>query len=56
MNQKEKKQAEKKADIALCKIEDIFYLNPNDAVVARISKACDAIRELILFIENAQTN
>ena len=55
MNTKEKRQAEKKADLALCKLQDIFYLNATDRIVTRLSNACDKVRELLSEIENTET-
>lgn len=55
MKKIEKTKAEKKADLALCKVQDIFYLNPTSRIALKIEKACDAIRELINAIENTET-
>lgn len=52
MKQAEKSKAEKKADLALCKLQDLFYLNPTSRVASRIEKACEAVRDLINEIEN----
>lgn len=51
----EKNKSEKKADLALCKLQDLFYLNPTNRIISRIEKACDAVRELINEIENTET-
>lgn len=53
MNATLKTKAEKKADLALCKLQDIFYLNPTNRIVSRIEIACNAVRELINEIENS---
>ena len=56
MKQVDKTKAEKKADLALCKLEDIFYIDEiTDRIATRLNKACDAIRELISEIENTNT-
>ena len=53
MTKTEKIKAEKKADLALVKLEDIFYLNiKSDSVARKLNDACDKIRELISSIEN----
>jgi hypothetical protein len=52
MKQKEKNKAEKKVDLALCKLQDIFYLQPTDRIISRLEKACDVVRELMTEIEN----
>lgn len=51
MNKKQKTIAQKKADIALCKLQDLFYLNPSSRLISRIEKACDAVREILNEIE-----
>lgn len=55
MTTKEKKKAEKKADFALCKLQDIFYLNATDSIARRLSEACDKVRDLLSVIENTET-
>jgi len=56
MTKSEKIKAEKKADLALCKLEDIFYLNiKSDSVARKLNDACDQIRYLITAIENSET-
>lgn len=56
MKNKEKTQAEKKADIAICKLQDIYYLNPTNRITTRIDKALESLRELQTEIENTDTN
>lgn len=55
MNTKQKRQAEKKADLALCKLQDIFYLDATDRIASRLNEACDKVRDLISEIENTET-
>lgn len=55
MENTEKSRAVKKADVAICKLQDIFYLNPTDRISTRLTKALDAVRELQYEIENTQT-
>jgi hypothetical protein len=52
MNASEIKKAEKKADLALCKLQDLFYLNITSKITSRLNAACDAVRELLNEIEN----
>ena len=53
MKNSEKKKAEKKADLALCKLSDIFYLNPTDRVARRLNDACDKVREVMSEIQRS---
>lgn len=55
MNTKEKRQAEKKADLALMKLQDIFYLNATNRIATRLNDACDKVRELLSEIERTET-
>jgi len=51
-----KNKSRKKADLALCKLEDIFYIDGiTDRIATRLNNACDSIRELISEIENTET-
>ena len=54
MTNKEKQQAHKKVDIALCKLQDIFYLNATDRIASRLNEALDKVREIQHEIENTQ--
>jgi uncharacterized protein YfiM (DUF2279 family) len=54
MKNSEKIKAEKKADIALCKLQDLFYLNISDRVASRLNEACDKVREVIDEIEKTE--
>lgn len=55
MKRTEKDKAEKKADLALCKLQDIFYLSPTERISSRLNDACAKIRELISEIESTET-
>lgn len=55
MTNVEKRKAENKADLALCKLQDIFYLHATERIATRLSNACDAVRELLLEIEGTET-
>jgi hypothetical protein len=54
MNRSEKTKAEKKADLALCKLQDIFYLNVTESVARKLNDACEKVRDLISGIENTE--
>lgn len=52
----EKIRAEKKADTALCKLQDLFYgYNITDSIAHKVNAACDAVREVIAAIEQTET-
>lgn len=56
MTRTEKSRAEKKADVSLCKMQDLFYgYNITDQIANRVNTACDAIREVISAIQNTET-
>lgn len=56
MTNAQKKKAEKKADLALCKVQDLFYdLDITDPIARAANDACNAIRSLLSAIENAET-
>jgi hypothetical protein len=56
MTNTDKKRAEKKADTALCKLQDLFTgYNITDSIAAKLDRACDAVREVITAIENTET-
>lgn len=55
MTTSEKTRAAKKADTALCKLQDLFSgYNIPDAIATRVSRACDSVREIIYAIENTE--
>jgi len=53
MKKADKIKAEKKADLALCKLQDLFYMNINGNAARKLNDACDKVRELISAIENS---
>ncbi len=56
MTNTQKARAEKKADTALCKLQDLFYdYDITEAIANRLNRACDAVRELISAIEETET-
>jgi hypothetical protein len=56
MTQSQKNKAEKKADLALCKLQDLFYgMDINDRIATKLNEACDKVRELISAIEETET-
>ena len=58
MTRSEKIKAEKKADVALCKLLDLYYVTPTGApqrIAYKLEKAIDHVRELITEIENIET-
>lgn len=55
MNNSERKKAERKADLALIKLQDIYYLNGTDRIVRRLNDALDKVRELLNEIETTNT-
>jgi hypothetical protein len=55
MTQSQINRASKKADAGLCKLQDLFYgYDLSSPIADRVSKACDAIREVISAIESTQ--
>lgn len=53
MTQQEKNKAIRKADLALSKLQDIFYLNITDSIATRLNQSCDDVRDLMNKIEAA---
>lgn len=55
MTRTEINKAAKKADTALCKVQDLFTgYDINERIASRVDKACDSIRELIAEIESTE--
>ncbi len=55
MTTTEKRRAEKRADLALQKLQDIFYMSATDRIARRLNDACDKVRDLIQEIEDTET-
>lgn len=55
MTAQEKRKAVAKAELALSKIQDLFYMNLTPALGVRNNQVCDAIRDLVSAIENTKT-
>ena len=58
MTNTEKRKAEKKADVALCKLLDLYYITPKGCpsrIATRLDKAIDAVWDMITEIENTET-
>jgi hypothetical protein len=55
MTQTEINKAIKKADTALCKLQDLFSgYNITDTIATKVDKSCNAVRELISALESTQ--
>lgn len=54
MTQTEINKAAKKADTALCKLQDLFYMNVNSSIATKVSYSLDKVRELISEIESTE--
>lgn len=55
MTTNQKNRAEKKADLALMKLQDLFYnYDITDRIAVRLTEACDKVRELISIIEDTE--
>jgi len=55
MTNSEKNRAEKKADTALCKLQDLFYgYNIPESVAYQLNQACDKVRDVISAINEVQ--
>lgn len=56
MTTQQKIRAEKKADTALCKIQDLYYgYDIDNYIASKADAACEAVRDLIRAIERADT-
>lgn len=47
-----KKKAEKKIDLILCKLQDLYYMGCNDKIINRLERVLDAARSLQSAIED----
>lgn len=57
MTNSQRDKAAKKADVALCKLQDLFYTDTeiNDRIARKLNEACDKVRELLSEIESTET-